>query len=88
VSSPLNLALATCLLPKFKENLLRFSGNNTASTNKHLATFSNACHNILANDNDTCMRLFVNSLEGKAAADFFDLLPKILSTWEELIYWF
>jgi hypothetical protein len=50
--------------------------------------FSNACHNIGANDNDTCMRLFVNSLEGKVAADFFDLPPKILSTWEELVYWF
>jgi hypothetical protein len=50
--------------------------------------FSNACHNIGDNDNDTCMRLFVNFLEGKVAADFFDLLPKILSTWEEMIYWF
>jgi hypothetical protein len=50
--------------------------------------FSNAFHNIGANDNDTCMRLFVNSLEGKAADNFFDLLPKILSTWEELVYWF
>jgi hypothetical protein len=39
-------------------------------------------------DNDTCMHLFVNSLEGKAVTDFFDLPPKILSTWEELIYWF
>jgi hypothetical protein len=27
-------------------------------------------------------------LEEKAVADFFDLPPKILSTWEELIYWF
>jgi hypothetical protein len=34
------------------------------------------------------MRLFVNSLEGKATYDFFDLPPKILSTWEELVYWF
>jgi hypothetical protein len=50
--------------------------------------FSNACHNIGANENDTCMRLFVNSLEGKVVADLFDLPPKILSTWEELIYWF
>jgi hypothetical protein len=50
--------------------------------------FSNACHNIGANDNDTCMHLFVNSLEGKAVIDFFELPPKILSTWEELIYWF
>jgi hypothetical protein len=50
--------------------------------------FSNACHNIGANDNDTCMHLFVNSLEGKAVNDFFDLPPKIISTWEELFYWF
>jgi hypothetical protein len=34
------------------------------------------------------MRLFANSLEGKAAADFFDLLPKIFSILEELVYWF
>jgi hypothetical protein len=34
------------------------------------------------------MRLFVNSLEGKAAVDFFDLPPKILSTWKDLFYWF
>ena len=34
------------------------------------------------------MHLFVNSMEGKVAAYFFDLPPKILSTWEELIYWF
>jgi hypothetical protein len=50
--------------------------------------FSNACHNIGANDNDTFMCLFVNSLEGKVAVDFFDLPPNILSTWEEMIYWF
>jgi hypothetical protein len=88
VSSPLNLTPATCPLLKFKDNIPRFSGNNTVTMNEHLVAFSNACHNIGANDNDTCMRLFVNSLEGKAAADFFDLPPKILSTWEELVYWF
>jgi hypothetical protein len=88
VSSPLNLAPTTHPLPKFKEHLPRFSGNNTVTTNEHLVAFSNACHNIGANDNDTCMRLFVNSLEGKVAADFFDLPPKIMSTWEELVYWF
>jgi hypothetical protein len=88
VSSPLNLAPATHPLPKFKENLPKFLGNNTVSTNEHLVEFSNACHNIGANDNDTYMCLFINSLEGKAMADFFVLPPKILSTWEELIYWF
>jgi hypothetical protein len=88
VSSPLNLALATHTLPKFKENLPKFLGNNNVTTNEHLVAFSNACHNIGANDNDTCPRLFVNSLEGKVVDDFFDLPSKILSTWEELIYWF
>jgi hypothetical protein len=55
VSSPLNLAPATRPLPKFKENLPRLSGNNTVTTNEHLVAFSNACHNIGGNDNDTCM---------------------------------
>jgi hypothetical protein len=88
VSSPLNLALSTRPLLKFKENFPKFSGNNTISTNKNLVKFSNAFHNIGANNNDTCILLFINSLEGKVMTDFFDLPPKILSTWEELIYWF
>jgi hypothetical protein len=88
ISSPLNLALAIHPLQKFKENLPRFLGNNIITTNEHLVTFSNAFHNIGANDNDTWMRLFVNSFEGKVVADFFYLPPKILSTWEELVYWF
>jgi hypothetical protein len=46
VSSPLNLTLATHPLPKFKENLPRFSGNNTVTTNEHLVAFYNAFHNI------------------------------------------
>jgi hypothetical protein len=88
VSFPLNLAPATHPLPKFKENLPRFSGNNIVTTKKHLVEFSNDCHKIGANDNDTCILLFINSLEGKATANSFDLPPKILSTWEELVYWF
>jgi hypothetical protein len=88
VSSPLNLAPATCPLLKFKDHLPKFLGNNTVITNQHLVAFSNACHNIGANDNDTFMHLFVNSLEGKVATNFFEFPPKILSTWEELIYWF
>jgi hypothetical protein len=79
VSPPLNLAPATRPLPKFKEHLPRFFGNNTITTNEHLVAFSNACHNIGANDNDTCMHLFVNFLEGKAAVDFFYHPPKIIS---------
>jgi hypothetical protein len=88
VSSPLNLAPAIHPLPKFKENILKFFGNKIVTINEHLVAFSNTCHNIGANDNDTCMHLFVNSLEGKATNDFFDLPPKIIYTWEELLYWF
>jgi hypothetical protein len=88
LSTPLNLTPLTHPLLKFKEHFPRFSGNNIVSTNDHLVAFYNARHNIEANDNDTYMHLFINSLEGKAATDFFDLPPKLLSTWEELIYWF
>jgi hypothetical protein len=63
-------------------------GKNTVTTNEHLVAVSNAFHNIGANDNDTCMHLFVNYLEGKATTNIFYLPPKILSTWEELVYWF
>jgi hypothetical protein len=82
MSSPLNLTLAAQPLPKFKDHLSKFLGNGTITTNEHLVAFSNGCHNIGENDNDTCMHLFFNSLEGKATADFFDLPPKIFSTWE------
>jgi hypothetical protein len=88
VSSPLNLAPDTRPLPKFKEHLPRFSGNKTVTTNEDLVAFSNAYQNIGDNENDTCMHLFVNSIEGKAVTDFFDLPPKIISTWEELVCWF
>jgi hypothetical protein len=79
VSSPFNLAPVTHPLQKFKDHFPRLSGNGIDTKNEHLVSFSNSCHNIGANDNDTCMHLFVNSLEGKSIADFFDLPPKILS---------
>ena len=34
------------------------------------------------------MRLFVNSLEGRATAEFFDLPDKVFSKWNKLAYWF
>ena len=86
VPSPLNLTPARQPLPKFKDYLLKFSGNGTCTVEDHLNVFSNACHNIGANNNDTCMRLFLNSLEGKVSSDFFDLPPKSFSTWVELCY--
>jgi hypothetical protein len=81
VFSPLNLAPVTHPLPEFKEYLPRFLVNNIVTKNEDLVAFSNDCHNIGANDNDTCMLVFVNSLEGKAATNFFELPPKIISTW-------
>jgi hypothetical protein len=88
VSSPLNLAPTTHPLPKFKDHLPDFPGNNIVTTNKHMGEFYNAFHNIGTNENDTCMCVFINSLEGKVATNFSDLPPKIMSTWEDLIYWF
>jgi hypothetical protein len=88
VPSPLNLKPTTTPLPKFKYHFPKFSGYGTMFVNENLITFSNSCNNIGATDNDTCMRLFVNSLEGKATVDFFELPPKVLSTWVELCYWF
>jgi hypothetical protein len=84
----LNLSPTTRPLPKFKDQLPRFSGNFTITTNEHLVVVFIACHNIGVNDNNTCMHLFLNSLEGKVATNCFDLHPKILSSWEELVYWF
>jgi hypothetical protein len=87
VSYPLYLT-PTTTLTKFKNNLPKFSSNGTILVNEHLIAFSNACHNIGVNDIDTCMRLFVNTLEGKDAVDFFELLCKVFMTWDELYFWF
>jgi hypothetical protein len=88
VSSPLNLSLAIAPLLKFKDRFPKFSGNGIISVNENLISFSNTYYNIGENDNDICMFLFVNSLEGKYVVDFFELPPKILSTWVELSYRF
>lgn len=88
VPSPLNLAPATTPLPKFKDYLPKFSGNVTCTIEEHLNAFSNACNNIRATANDVFLRLFVNALEGKVIADFFNFPPKCFSNWVELCYWF
>jgi hypothetical protein len=84
----LNLTPAANPHPKSKVNFPKFSGNDTISTKEHLIAFYNACHNIVANYNDTCMHLFVNYLEGKVASEFFELSPKVILTWDELTYYF
>jgi hypothetical protein len=73
----LNLNPTTNPLPKLKDDFPKFSRSGTIFVNEHLVAFSNACHNIGANDNDTYMRLFVKSLEGKDVVDFFELSPKV-----------
>jgi len=88
VKSPLNLAPPNDPLPKFKYHLPKFSRNEVMTTKKHLAAFSNACINIDTNDNNVCVCLFINSLEGIAAAKFFEFPDKVFSTWNELTYWF
>jgi len=75
-SSPLNLNPTTNPIPKFKDHFPKLSGSGTISVNEHLVALSNVCHNIGVNDNDTCVRLFVNSLEGKVVANFFELSSK------------
>jgi hypothetical protein len=88
VSSPLVLTPTTAPLPNFKDHLSKFFSNGTISVNENLVVFSNTCHNIGANENDICMRLFVNYLEGKVVVNFFELSPKIFMTWDELSCWF
>jgi hypothetical protein len=83
----LNLTQDANPLPKFKDQLPKFSGNDTISTKEHIIAFSNACHNIGETDNDICMCLFVNSLEGKVAVVFCELHPNVILTWDELNYW-
>jgi hypothetical protein len=84
----LNLAPKTNHLPKFRDHLPTFLGNDIISTEENLIAFLNSYHNIGANENDKCMCLFVNSLEGKIVADFFEFPSKIFSMWEELVYLF
>ncbi len=70
VPSPLNLAPAAAPLPKFKDYLPKFSTNEICTAEENLIAFSNACHNIGANTNDVCMRLFVNTLDGRVFDEF------------------
>lgn len=57
-----------------------------ASINKQWFEFSNVCANFGAHDNDTCMRPFVNSLEGRDVANVFDFPDNFFSNWFELMY--
>jgi hypothetical protein len=55
---------------------------------EHLRAFSNACTILGVNENDSCMLLFMNSLQGNVASLFSNLPDECISTWSELSYWF
>jgi hypothetical protein len=57
-------------------------------TIEHLRAFSNACAILGVNNNDSCMLLFMNSLQGDVASLFSSLPDGCISTWFELSYWF
>jgi hypothetical protein len=65
-----------------------FHGDGTVTVVEHLRAFSNACTILGVNDNDSCMLLFMNSLQGNAASLFSNLPDECISTWFELSYWF
>jgi len=74
---------------KFKLHFLLFLGDGVVIVEKlHLRAFSNACTILEVNDNDSCMLLFINSLEGNATSLFANLPDECMSTWSELSYWF
>lgn len=88
IQSPLNLSPVNGPLPKFNDHFPKLSVGGTINSKEHLITFSNTFHNIGENDNDTCMRFFINSLLCKVVVDFLELPSKTFSTWDEIFYWF
>jgi hypothetical protein len=89
VPTPLKFAHPVNPLPhKFKDHLPLFHGDGTVTTIEHLRAFSNACAILGVNNNDGCMLLFMNSLQGDVASLFSILPDGCISTWFELSYWF
>jgi hypothetical protein len=89
VPTPLKFAHLVHPLPhKFKQHLPLFHGDGTVTVVEHLRAFSNACTILGVNDNDSCMILFMNSLQGNVASLFSNLPDECISTWFELSYWF
>jgi hypothetical protein len=87
--TPLKLTYPVNPLPyKFKEHFPLFHGDGTVTVEEHLHAFSNACTILRVNENDSCMFLFKNSLQGNVASLFSNLPDQCISTWSELSYWF
>jgi hypothetical protein len=89
VPTPLRFAHLVNPLPhKFKNHLPLFHDDGIVTVVEHLRAFSNACIILGVNDNDSCMLLFMNSLQGNAASLFSNLPDGCISTYFELSYWF
>jgi hypothetical protein len=65
---------------KFKNHLPLFHGDGTVTVIEHLRVFSNACAILGVNNNDSCMLMFMNSLQGDVASLFANLPDGCIST--------
>jgi hypothetical protein len=82
VPTPLKFSQPVNPLPnKFKNHLPLFHGDGTVTVIEHLHVFSNACAILGVNNNDSCMLLFMNPLQGDVASLFYSLLDACISTW-------
>jgi len=85
VPSPLKVKYPVAPWPnKFKEHLSNFAGDGIVSVDEHLWAFSNTCTILSINENDCCMLLFKNYLQGHVASLFDDLSNEWISNWFEL----
>jgi hypothetical protein len=82
VPIPLKFAHLVNPLPhKFKHHFPLFHGDGTVTVVEHLRAFSNTCLILGVNDNNSCMLLFMNSLQGNATSLFANLPDECISTW-------
>jgi hypothetical protein len=88
VPSPLKFPRPSNPIPhKFENHFPLFQGDKIVMRIEHLHAFSNTCTILRVNNNDSCMFLFMNSLQGNAT--LFSSLPNgCISTRFELSHWF
>jgi hypothetical protein len=87
VPTPLKFVHPINTLPhKFKNHMPLFHGDRIVTVIEHLHAFSNACIILGVNDNNSCMLLFMNSLQGDATSLISNLPDGCISTYFELSY--
>jgi hypothetical protein len=77
VPSPLNIRHPIKSLPKFNDHLPIFNDDGIITTYEHLQDFSNSCTILGKYNNDRCMLLFINSIQGHATSIFVILLDEV-----------